>query len=429
MARYLEGKNQYGTLERVLVLLLHLYPVLALAIRKWVAVFEYTAVIVAILILIQDIRRSETLAPYTARTWWFAGMFAGLPLAIFAGQLFRMDFVVRNYDSPIRFLIVIPVFLVIYRHRIPALRYFVRMVPLTLFILFFEVLLWPDMKWGGRLTTYFVDPLTFGCLALLLGTLSLVSIGMLSSHEWPERMIRGIAFFVGAGLSVASGSRTGWAALPLVLLMWGWIETAGHRFQNRIRGVVLVAIVIAVASIYTWVPTVHTRVGDAIHEIRGYSWNRVNGSTSVGYRLSFYRMATALVLDQPLTGYADSEMKTVLYKDSFRSFSTKETSDFIVTCGFHSELFTNAVRAGVWGLLATVMLAIVPFCLLVDIIRKGDIQKKRLALVGAAYLCFIIVSGLTTEVFNLKYTTSFHALMMASIYGTLLWNRPESSES
>ena len=52
-----------------------------------------------------------------------------------------------------------------------------------------------------------------------------------------------------------------------------------------------------------------------------------------------------------------------------------------------------------------------------------------LALVGAAYLCFIVISGMTTEVFNLKYTTSLHAMMMASIYGTLLWNRPESLDS
>ena len=428
-SRTADVQNNCLSLDGLFVVLLHIYPVFALAVRKWVAISEYATVVIAVLILLRDFRRREKPVFYPSSVWLFVGMFAGLPVAVLVGQLFRMEFAIRNFDSPIRFLIVIPVFLVIYRQRIDALGYFIRMLPLTLGILLVEVLLWPDLKWGGRLTTYFVDPLTFGSITLLLGSLAAVSIGLISRKKSVDLLLRVLTFFVGVGLSVASGSRTGWAALPLVILIWGWVETAGHRFQNKIRGIVLVAIVIAVALIYNWVPTVHTRVGEAVNDLRGYSWNSVNGCTSVGYRISFYRMATALVLDQPLSGYADSEMKTVLYKDSFRRFSTKETSDFIVSAGFHSEFYTNAVRSGVWGGLATVALCFVPLALIVNVMRSGDSRKRHLALVGATYLCFIVISGLTTEVFNLKYTTSFHALMMASIYGTLLWNRPESSES
>ena len=424
-----DDRSRYFSLDGLLVLLLHLYPVLALAVRKWVAAGEYAAVFIALLMLVRDARRTESLPPYPRVIWWFVGMFAGLPLAVLIGQLFRLEWIPRNFDSPIRFLIVIPVFLVIYRHRIPALTYLVRMLPVTLFILLLEVLIWPDMKWGGRVTTYFVDPLTFGSLALLLGTLSMVSLVMVSEKQPVTRLLRISAFFVGAGLSVASGSRTGWVALPFVALLWGWVETSGHRFQNRIRFVVAAMILVAVASIYSWVPTVHTRVNDAVHDISGYSWCKVNGETSVGYRISFYRMATALILARPLSGYADAEMKTVLYTDSFRAFSTKETSDFIVSCGFHSELFTNAVRSGIWGLSATVGLCLIPLSVMVALIRSGNPRKRRMALVGAAYLCFIVISGMTTEVFNLKYTTSLHAMMMASIYGTLLWNRPESLDS
>ena len=102
-----DDRSRYFSLDGVLVLLLHLYPVLALAVREWVAAGEYAAVFIALLMLVRDARRTESLPPYPRVIWWFVGMFAGLPLAVLIGQLFRLEWIPRTFDSPIRFLIVI----------------------------------------------------------------------------------------------------------------------------------------------------------------------------------------------------------------------------------------------------------------------------------------------------------------------------------
>lgn len=409
-------------LDLFFVFLLHIYPVFALSINKSASILFFVTALIATVILVRD-RELYEHKRFSRETWLVIIMFASLPFAVFVAQLLRLHIVARNFDAPIRLLLAIPILLVIYRKKLPATDYFVRMIPATLLVLLIQVSLWPDPKWGGRVTTYFVDPLTFGSTTLLLGTLSLVAIPTLKTKRILSILVYFLTFVVGVYLSALSGSRTGWLALPFVLLAWGWWRfTVYSRLKWLVRGMLFILIFIGVAGGYALLPNVKNRCDTAILEVREYSWNRMNDFTSVGARISFYRMAAELVIDNPLRGYADEEIKEVIYKESFRRFSTKEASDAVVFAGFHNEFLTNSVRSGVWGVFATFALYCLPLWVIGRRLYSLDESVRSFAMIALGYVVFFVVSGFTTEILNLKYVTSLHAMMMAVLYGSLLWN-------
>ena len=90
--------------------------------------------------------------------------------------------------------------------------------------------------------------------------------------------------------------------------------------------------------------------------------------------------------------------------------------------GFHNEIITNLVRSGVWGLMASIGLF--------GVVLKRAIQGLRLKstgdhrLVSLTLLVFIshlFIVGLTTEITNLVFLSSFIGLTLAVLLGEQIY--------
>ena len=94
---------------------------------------------------------------------------------------------------------------------------------------------------------------------------------------------------------------------------------------------------------------------------------------------------------------------------------------------FHSEFTTNAVAYGLLGIIYTLLIFFVPLTLCIRQWARG--VNPRLCAFGIVYLLCEIVSGLSTEIFGLKFAASFHAVFLACICAELLSNRSQQQVS
>jgi O-antigen ligase len=172
---------------------------------------------------------------------------------------------------------------------------------------------WRWIRGEYRITTYFVDPLSFGSLTLLFLLLSVAAL----SFFWlklsiTHRIFMLIAIFSGLYLSVMSGSRTGWLVIPFFLFIW--IRFFTWQQYGKVKVILLVLLLLG--GIYLFIPLQPLFVEKiflAQSEISNYRWNSLNPDNSVSMRISFQRMAVFYFLENPLKGWGDLGWMRLIY--------------------------------------------------------------------------------------------------------------------
>lgn len=414
----LTKNNKLLSAQNIFIVCVALFPIFTLSLHRWISVCLFIAFFLSIYILIKGSDRRESyLQPHVSPHWLYALVIAlaGPVIAIALGQIFRQEFIASSFDGASRFLLVIPIALVIIRKKIDVFGFLQYAAPAAILATGVSVLINPNFVYGvNRITSYFVDPLTFGSICLGLALVSLVSIDTYKSDPLWAKIFKLIGFGGGLYLSFLSGSRTGWLAIPIVL--WLWL-----RFRKNIPHWAIFAIVtIFCAGIYFSMPAVQARINVGMYELLNYEWNSLNPDGSVGMRISFFRIGLFVFSHNPLGGWGDTGFKHLLDAAELRRFATDTTRNFTFQAGFHNEIITSMVRSGIWGLLSSLSLFIVPLALFFKGLRSQSMLARNHAMVAISYLISVIVSGMSTEVFNLKFTASFHALMIGSLAASLM---------
>jgi len=342
-----------------------------------------------------------------------------LPVAaIFLSSCFREQFQFKLFDSPSRFLLAIPILWFVARDKFNAAKYLQYILPVALIItLIQQYTFHQPVHWGiGRMSTYFADPLTFGQYTLTFGLLSLVSINLFGRDSPAVLLLKLAGLAIGVYLSIKSGSRTGWLAAPLVVGFYILQRNQQIRARHVLSAAVVVAFLLAAA--YLLSPTIHQRAGLGLHEILTYNWVGVAPDSSTGMRITFLRMGAELFTQRPWAGFGDQGIQAYLNDPRLVMFASAYTREFALNSGFHNELMTNAVRSGVWGVIATLAIFIVPFVIFCKAFRSASPVRAANALLGLTFILCQIVSAMSTEVLNLKFTASFYAILIACLCGS-----------
>jgi O-antigen ligase len=231
-------------------------------------------------------------------------------------------------------------------------------------------------------------------------------------------LLRAAGVLLGAYLSVRSGSRTGWLAVPLVVGAWAYHHWGRGR-RLGLAAALSLALLLPLAA-YLLIPVVTARVDAAVLQVVEYPWNGVlTEESSVGYRIAFLRMAADLLALHPWAGVGDTSIAPPLPPEAF-SYAAPEVVAKAFGSGFHNQIVSNAVRMGIGGLLATTALMVVPMLVCARGLRRGTAGARRDATMGLAYCTCVLVSSLSTEVVDLKFAASFYAVMTAALCGAAL---------
>ena len=409
--------------ENALLGVLALAPMFALTIKGWTSITLFLAVILSITLLLLD-KNNEEITPNGIRekTWWVPIIITALaaPItAVFISQALRQDWAWKYYDAPSRFLIAIPLFLYIYKKKINVINLWQYSIPLSLIITWLVMPYLPQTNWAvipGRSGTYFADGLSFGHICITFAFLSFCSIRFNKQESWQITLIKVAGGAVGVYLSIQSGSRTGWLAIPLVLPMLFFVNIKKNKWVS-----LLIALTITVATLsvtYQTSTKVHDRVNLMTTEILSYHTQQDNNTSSVGMRISFARMGYYFFKLKPLTGWGDKGFKDHIDDAEIAQFADKFTREYALGALFHNEFTTNAVLWGIGGLVATLLLFFAPITLLFKIFQKS--AGEKIALFGLTYMTFELVSSMSTEVWNFKFTAALSAMMIAGLCATAI---------
>lgn len=347
-------------------------------------------------------------------------------IAVVISQLLRGKIFINNWDSPLRMILCIPIFLAISRgwllnkYGLISKFWVCWSIPLGILFAFISVYFMPAQHWGGYKTTYFVDPLTFCSYTLLFSMLTI--IGLIYFYKTLSKfhiLLNILLFLLGIYISSSSGARTGWLNFPFFLVIVIFIFSQEFDWKKSfIFSITLIAVTFMVLSNNT---ILILKLFKGWDELINYKLYELNSDTSVALRLSFYRMGLVYFTERPWTGWGDLSWMQVMNRYDFSQFTT-EYARTSPKHGFHNEILTNSVRSGVWGLFSSLSLLIT--VLFISLKQLIPYKNKSHIYISACLLIMILnlfFTGLSTEITNLTFLSAFIGLSLSVFIGEKLY--------
>jgi O-antigen ligase len=408
--------NEFSILEKITVTFVISTPLFYLSIPHWITNVSILGCFLSIAWLISN-RKSYELQ-HIKNVKLMALVFFIYVIAIIVSQLGRQNFVLREYLDQSRWMVGLPFFLFIYSLRINYSKVLDWAAPVCILSAWISsVYVYPSANWGDRATVVHIDPLTFGFMNLSLALMCFASVifDFKKVKISFNTFLKAIAFLFGIYLSIRSGSRSGWLAFPLVIAGIFYILYKPSKGQAL---VLLMGVLGLTLIIYHHVPIVNVRIGGMLNELSNYPWTGgMAPDTSVGMRITFYRLGGYYFSQSPLFGWGErgyGEIKNAL---PLLNFSSQSTRDFAFASLFHSEWTTQAVRFGFLGLFGVFLVFWIPMKFFYELVKSNG-NGLKIGCMGLAYMTCQLVASLGDEVFNSKGATTFGAVIISGLLAT-----------
>jgi O-antigen ligase len=408
------SSSKKSGLDSFMLLSIGLFPLLYMTLRSWTNAFVFVLFLLALLYTLQNFQSIRSSFDGAASKWIVFTLCSPL-LAIFISQAFRQEFSSTAFDGPSRILLTALVFLYLKDRQINFTKLVEWVIPISLLICLGAYLLNPAASalWGGRAASYFVDTITFGTYCLILGFICLISIHINLNKEHPLlTLLKITGFAIGCYIAIKSQSRSAWTAAIGLLIYLSFVRF--HKKHPTYPWILIVLGSVSIVAAYTFLPEVHQRVSVALHEFATY-FSANNLDTSVGIRISMARVAINLLIENPLSGLKDGVMPALNTIPSIQPFYTDLLQQMIRDTGTHTEILAQGVRSGIWGLISSTALFFVPGWIFLTRISHQSARIRTAAIIGFTLVLGLFIASLTIQVFNLKYTSSFYALMIAAL--------------
>ncbi|QWE16886.1 O-antigen ligase [Polynucleobacter sp. AP-Nino-20-G2] len=422
--------NMY--LGNILLIMLSILPLCLFSVKGWTSAILFIGSALAFALVFTN--SSDKLLDRKQSTWiiLIMLMFASPLMAAMLSSALRGEWDWSSFDSFSRFLLAIPIFYIVYRNHLKVVNQWQYLIPVSLIFTLLSTTFLPGYNGDEnpfdhpRLAIFFVDPLTLGYLSLTLGVLSFFSINMYARDNWKTLLLKILGGMIGFYISFRTQSRTGWLAIPLILFLLLYTRGPKNRLLSTLAAIAISAVI--ATGIYLSSSTVQNRIHDAVVDLRVYKFNDLNSETSIGERISFARMGLYYFKLSPVRGWGLRGFQEHANDPELLEFASESTRASPARGSlFHSEITTNAVAHGIFGLAAMLLLFFLPVILCVRQWRKG--VNPRLCAFGLAYLFCVIISGLSTEIFSLKFTASFHSVFLACLCAQLLAEEGSSADA
>jgi len=408
---------KYLSYKNICLLTITSFPVFALIVRGWTSGVLFISLLLSIIYFAKQPAFTYTafhneLYQKNKNLRYLAASFLLPTICILLTSLLKLEFEWRDLDGPSRYIFAIPILTFLLRAELKIekiLIFSISLMPIMTALLIgtLEKKAWSALS---RTTSYFIDPITFGSLCLAFGLLSLVLL-LHKPRTIPQFIWFAISAFCGFYLSIRSESRTGWIALPIVVL----VLLKNQLKLNYIKTILVGSILIALSSLtlYQSSEVVKNRFDQVAQEFHSYQWKQGSNSTSIGERITYIRMGLHLIALRPLSGWANLDMSAELSNPQFSQYATSETRLGVKGGGFHNEYVNNGVKYGIPGIAFTVLLFLGPALFFLKILKEG--AGNVYALLGLTYIIMQAVSALSYQVLDFKFTASLYALMMITL--------------
>lgn len=388
------------------------YPVLLLVVIGSMGTLFFLMALYSIASLL----RSGT---WLERQNWNAGLIAfalamaSATVAILIAQFYHQDFAWRPYDESVRLLLAVPIYMVIRGGKSQVTRVLGLAMPAGVILAMIVI--------GGatveviskrRFTEHFLSEIHLGNLALILGFLSLFSIHVGRERSPISITLKLCGFLVGVYLSFRTGTRGGWPAVPVLLLLW---IVLGLRLRSRTGAIVALALIALVsAATFLMYDVIQQRLLDVQSDLAAFA--RGNKDTSIGVRIQIFQVALQILQEQPLFGTGPQGYKEALIRLGQSGMITQDAVQ-LGSAEVHNQILNYTIKYGMFGLLSGLAIHLVPLILFVRALKVATGEGRIAALMGICLVTGFMIFGLSVEIFNLKHTISFYSLTLAVLLG------------
>ena len=343
---------------------------------------------------------------------WLLLALCTYPAIIFIDVLFRnSEFNYKLIDYPLRFLLVIPVFLMLRRVNLSTHCLYAGIIFGTIgagFIAIYQGL------FLGIMPTYgFVFHISFGDICILLGFMSLSAWPIVKNTRFKKTGLFLVlaAFSLGITASILSTARGSWIAAPILFLILinKYISSALFRVG---MSVIFVSICI---GLYVGNDYIYNRANLVASEIKAY-YEHDSATTSVGARLEMWKVGWIMFKEKPWTGIG----KGNYYKVSGDLINAGKMQAGAHYDHAHSDYITLLAESGIPGFLSLLLLYGTGWYYFARVFKQQNtIQNNTLATTGQLLIAGYATFSLTQTNLNHQVTTFFLALMIATLAGML----------
>lgn len=395
--------RNFGFIEAVAALLLILYPSLMLAVKggmngAFLFLFLLSAGVLAF--------RPKTMqkVEWDREVTLYLIAMAALPLAIFLSQSYHHHYSGHPYDAASRFLLAVPVFMLLRRMRFDL----VAMVQYGFPIAAIAGCLMARDLGAGRFGISTLDLIHFGDFELILGVLSVLTLNWTGRDAFFVRALKIIGFAAGIYASFISGSRGGWVALPVFLMIFIYFRFGKISFKAIMSASLM--LIVTGFIVFTTNKEFHHRVDELAGNMSAFQQG--NRDTSLGIRLQLFKAAAVIFAQHPVFGVGPEgfalEMEPMQKAGEITSLAAELGKGEV-----HNELLSKAAGLGIFGLIAILSIYLVPLRIFYHVTRSASVQVRQSGILGLVFVSGFIVFGLTTETLNLTMAAAFYSLTVA----------------
>jgi O-antigen ligase len=272
-----------------------------------------------------------------------------------------------------------------------------------------------------------INTIPFSDVTLMFGFLTLLTLGWtLSPSHSPrlvaaETMLKVLAFVVGLCGSLASGSRGGWLAIPVLgLLSWYALarraplpgsDEAGQsqgKPTSQWLGRALPFAIVLGAIFATW--HAWPRLSEAFSNI-GVFLQGGHFDTPIGIRFEVWRASVMMLAQHPLVGVGYDQFMQMLVE---LNSAGRVPSVLLGLPHSHNDMLFALATTGLFGGVSLLCLYLVPFatCLRWAVDTRSR-EARCLAAMGAVLPLSYLIFGLTETMFIISMDTALFVFLSA----------------
>ncbi len=255
----------------------------------------------------------------------------------------------------------------------------------------------------------------FGGISIVLGLMCLSGV-LLSSISKPFRLLLFTGFLLGLAGSIFSGTRGGWIAIPVVLLM---IVAMNPMKWGGMKKLASIAILFLGLGGAYYLPDIQVRVDIALNQFNAYFSEGVVG-TSVGLRLETWRASILAISENPFFGVGEGN-----FRNTMKILVSEARANALVVekvAHVHNEFVSATLHRGLIGLVSLIIIFVVPLHAFMKLINKGRGLNQFLPMSGAILIISYMIFALTNIVFGQQNTTLLYVAYLYIIYGMISSN-------
>ncbi|RKT26512.1 O-antigen ligase [Paraburkholderia sp. RAU2J] len=340
--------------------------------------------------------------------WFTIGMLA-LVVAVAAQQLLFGYWLPRQFDALSRFVLALPIFLLL--RQLPSRN--LRMIGWGCAAGALAVGLWgiidqPPGGWtdANRLNNSYTNAIPFGDTALLLAFLSVFTLGWDKPRDWRVLVPRVLALVAGGYASYLSGTRGGWLAVPVFVVLLGMQY---QWFAHKKRLLIATLAIVLVAGTLLSTERIQKRLSEVSTDVS--MMHKGEDYTSVGLRLQLWNASRLIFMHHPVYGVGKGHLAEELGVMARRG----EVKAEIVNERAHSDFFSALAEMGAIGVAGLLLFYYGISVYFWRHRHSADPAIRAASYAGLAVATSTVIFGLTIDVLVPIMVTVLLALLVATL--------------